>query len=100
MVNEPITSRPSTGLRPVPLTTDHRPSAALVLPLFFTTALFALGSTSSVRQNPRLLWSFLGTAIFLLAWNGMLLARALHARRVLSLELVPRKQHYIQACAH
>jgi len=52
------------------------------------------------HQSPRLLWSFLGTGAVLLAWNGVLLVSALHQRRRFTLEIVLRKQHYIQACAH
>ena len=53
-----------------------------------------------MRQNPRLLWSFLGTGAVLLAWNGVLLVSALRTHRVLTLEIVLRPQHYVQACAH
>jgi hypothetical protein len=52
------------------------------------------------HQSPRLLWSFLGTGAVLLAWNGVLLASALHQRRRFTLAIVLRKQHYVQACAH
>jgi len=53
-----------------------------------------------VHQSPRLLWSFLGTGAVLLAWNGVLLVSALRQRRRFKLEIVLRKQHYVQACAH
>ena len=53
-----------------------------------------------VHQSPRLLWSFLGTGAVLLAWNGVLLVSALRQRRRFTLEIVLRKQHYVQACAH
>src|SRR5262249_61448863 len=53
-----------------------------------------------VHQSPRLLWSFLGTGAVLLAWNGVLLVSALSQRRRLTLKIVLRKQHYVQACAH
>jgi len=36
----------------------------------------------------------------LLAWNGVLLVSALRQRRRFTLEIVLRKQHYVQACAH
>src|SRR5262245_37735338 len=82
-----------------PLTTDH-PRRALFLPFAFTSALLALAFSSPVRQNPRLLWSFLGTGAALLLWNGVLLVSALRTRRDFILEFVPRRQHYVQACAH
>jgi len=53
-----------------------------------------------VRQNPRLLWSFLGTGAVLLAWSGVLLVSALRHRRTFTLEIALRAQHYVQACAH
>ena len=53
-----------------------------------------------VHQSPRLLWSCLGTGAVLLAWNGALLVSVLRQRRRLTLEIVLRKQHYVQACAH
>jgi len=36
----------------------------------------------------------------LLAWNGVLFVSALRQRRRFKLEIVLRKQHYVQACAH
>ena len=47
-----------------------------------------------------MLWSVVGTGAVLLAWNGVLLVSALRTHRVLTLEIVLRKQHYVQACAH
>jgi hypothetical protein len=76
------------------------PARAFVLPLLFTAGLLAFALYPPVRQNPRLLWSFLGTAAVLAAWNGMLLVSALRSHRMLTLEIVLRKQHYVQACAH
>ena len=76
------------------------PGRALALPLLFTAALIASTLYSPVRQNPRLLWGFLGSGAVLIAWNAALLLSALHQRRVLTLEIVFRKQHYVQACAH
>src|SRR5581483_9890497 len=52
-----------------------------------------------VRQNPKLLYAFLGTVAFLGAWSAVLLLRARHTGRKLKLEVVLRKQHYLQACA-
>jgi len=75
------------------------PHRALGLPLFFTLGLVAFGFLDSVRQNPRLLWSFLGAAAALAAWNAAILVWALRTGRTLTLEIVLRKQHYLQACA-
>jgi hypothetical protein len=40
-----------------------------------------------------------GAAAALAAWNAVLYLSALRTGRTLTLEMVPRKQHYIQACA-
>ena len=69
-----------------------------VLPLAFTGALAALMLLPRVQQNPRQLWSFAAAAAVLLLWNAVLYV-ARTRRRPLALEVVLRKQHYLQACA-
>jgi hypothetical protein len=78
-----------------------RPPAArlLSLPLAFVCALALLVFLAPVRQNPRLLRTFLSAAGLLAAWNMALLLRTSRASRTLQLEVVLRKQHYLQACA-
>src|SRR5262245_52381228 len=77
------------------------PSAGgLMLPLAFIVALLALTLVPSVRSNPRLLWSFIGAASALLAWNALMLTAARRHGRRLTVEVVLRPQHYLQACAH
>jgi hypothetical protein len=76
------------------------PRRALVVPFLFTALMLACALYPPVRQNPRLLWSFLGTGAVLLAWDGVLLASALRHRRAFTLEIALRAQHYVQACAH
>ena len=71
-----------------------RPYRAGIMPLAFTTALAALSAIGPVAQNPRLFWSFLGTAGALLLWDAALAARASAGGRALMLEIVLRKQHY------
>ena len=85
---------------PPPGVIGLQPARALALPLTFTLLLVAFGLLPQVRQDAPLLWSFLGAGAWLLAWNALLLATAQHRRRTLSLEIVVRKQHYLQACAH
>ena len=97
-----IRSHPKQGaelLPPVAHPPGMRPAQALALPLTFTLLLVAFGWLPSARQNPTLLWSFWGTGIGLIAWNATLLATALRRGRTLTLEVVLRKQHYVQACA-
>ena len=79
---------------------DVSPGRAFVLPFLFTAGLLGLALYPPVRQNPRLLWSFLGTGAVLLAWNGLLLVSAVRTHRVFTLDIVLRKQHYVQAFAH
>jgi hypothetical protein len=65
----------------------------------FSLALTAFAAIPSARQNPRLLWSFVGAAAILVLWAAILLVVSIARRRELSLEIVLRKQHYLQACA-
>ena len=76
------------------------PGRAFVLPLLFTAGLLACALYPPVQQNPRLLWSLLGTGAVLLAWSIVLLVSALRQHRVFTLQIVLRPQHYVQACAH
>jgi Flp pilus assembly protein TadD len=77
-----------------------RPELALALPLTFTLLLIGLGLLPAIRRNPILLWSFCGAGAMLLAWNAVTLAAAWRRGRTLVVEVVLRKQHYLQACAH
>jgi hypothetical protein len=71
----------------------------LLLPLAFTFGLAGLALLPPVRQNPRLLITFLCAAAALCAWNAILFAWARRSGRMLTLDVVLRKQHYVQACA-
>ena len=71
----------------------------LGLPLVFTTGLAAFALLDSVRQNTSLSRAFLGAAAVLLVRTAVLLTSALRARRSLTLTIVLRKQHYVQALA-
>jgi hypothetical protein len=71
----------------------------LGLPLMFAFCLVAFVLLPQVRQNPPLRWSFLGAGATLIAWTAGLFASALRRHRALTLEVVLRKQHYLQACA-
>jgi len=63
------------------------------LPLAFTAGLAGLAFFTPVGRT------FLVAAIVLCAWNAVLLSLARRSGRKLTLEVVPRKQHYLQACA-
>ncbi|HYV64007.1 MAG TPA: hypothetical protein VE958_15095, partial [Bryobacteraceae bacterium] len=77
-----------------------RPAAnrTLLLPLAFTFGLAGLAFLTPIRQNPKVLSTFLGVAAALFAWNAVLLVSARRAGRTLTLEVVLKKQHYMQAC--
>src|SRR5258705_3936310 len=72
---------------------------ALGLPLIFSSGLVALTFVDSLRQNASVVRAFLGAAVVLIVWNAVLLAMALRAGRTLAVEIVLRRQHYLQACA-
>jgi len=81
-----------------PASTGLARTRPLVLPLIFTLGLGAFLFVDSVRHHPSLVWTCAGTAAVLLAWNAALLASAVRGGRTLSVEIVLRKQHYLQAC--
>ena len=72
---------------------------ALALPLVFALGLVAFTFIDSVRENIALWRTFAGAVAVLLAWNAMLMVSAVRSGRVLAVEIVLRKQHYLQACA-
>src|SRR5216684_3373218 len=76
-----------------------RPLRAVALPLTFTLLLVGFGMLPAIRQNAQLWRSFLGAGAALLAWSMLLLAVALRRGRTFILEILFRKQHYLQACA-
>ena len=87
----------------MPPTTRSQPRSlerANLLPILFTAGLLTFALYPGVRENPRLLWSFLGAGAVLVAWTLALLAAARVTHRSLAVEIALRKQHYVQACAH
>jgi hypothetical protein len=70
----------------------------LTLPLLFTVVLAGLSLLAPIRENSKTMWAFLGAALALLAWNAIL-AATLRTGRKLTLDVVLKKQHYVQACA-
>ncbi len=75
------------------------PARALALPLTFTLLLVAFALLPAIRHSASLLRSFLGAGAALLAWNALLLVMARRRGRSFTLEVVLRRQHYLQACA-
>src|SRR5262245_18334255 len=74
-----------------------RSNKMLRLPLAFTSALVCLALLPAVRQSPGVLGAFLGSAAALLLWTGALSVLVARQGRKLTLEVVLRKQHYLQA---
>ena len=67
------------------------------VPLALAAALLGLLLFPRVRDNPRLVWTFLGLSAALSAWAGILWARARRRGLVFLLEYVPVPSHYVQA---
>ena len=75
------------------------PAGAFGAALVPARALAAFVLVDRVHDNPALFRSFLGAALALGAWNLVLLAASLRGGRRRTLEIAPRAQHYLQACA-
>jgi hypothetical protein len=67
------------------------------LPLVFTCGLAALVFLPSIYQNSKLVAAILTAALILFVWHFALLAQ--RKGRTLTLQVAPRKHHYVQACA-
>ncbi len=87
--------RSPTGERAIPLS----PAAAFALVLGFVACLAALALLPRIHDSPALVRAFGGAALALGAWSAALLAAARRGGRRLTLEVAPRAQHYVQACA-
>ena len=75
------------------------PAQAFAAPLSLIVGIVMLSLLGPVRAQPALFRSFVGVGILLAIWAGALLSHARLRNRVLRLEVVLRRQHYIQACA-
>jgi TPR repeat protein len=53
-----------------------------------------------VRDNPHLVWTFVGVGSVLLVWTAVLWAVAGKRAGAFAIEWAPIKSHYIQACVH
>lgn len=70
-----------------------------LLPIAFAGGLAGLAFLPPLGRNLGVVLAFLGAAIVLSVWNVMLLESARRKGRTLRLEVVAKKQHYLQACA-
>ena len=74
------------------------PWRARAAPLGCTAALATVLTIPSIRHDPRLAWSLAGAVAALIVWHSVLLLRAHAAGRSFEIDVVLRKQHYLQAC--
>ena len=70
-----------------------------MLPFLLSFALAVIGLVGEAPRVAGLRWSLLGAAAALLVWASLLMWTARRTGRVLSLDVVLKKQHYVQACA-
>ena len=70
---------------------------AFALNACFVAGLLALSQFPQLQQRPTVRASVVGAALFLLAWSGLLFG-VLRRRQQVALEIVLRRQHYLQAC--
>ena len=70
---------------------------AFLLNACFVTGLLVLSQLSLLQERPVVRASVVAAALFLLAWSGLLFG-VLRRRQKVSLEIVLRRQHYLQAC--
>ena len=70
----------------------------LLLPLAFALGLAGLAFFPSVHGNPKTFVAFLGASALLCAWNAVLFVSSRRVGRAFSVEVVLKKQHYLQAC--
>jgi hypothetical protein len=70
---------------------------AFVLNACFVAGLLVLSQMPVLAQRPAVRASVAAAALFLLAWSGLLFG-VLRRGQKMALEIVPRRQHYLQAC--
>ena len=75
------------------------PARALLLPQAFSLLVLAFALIGSVARQPRLFAAIVGAGGLLLTWTVVLHALAGRRRRTFALDVVLRKQHWVQACA-
>ena len=69
------------------------------LPTVLALALVACEFLAYAGRTPAVRSTLLAAAAVIITWNALLLARARRGSRPLTLDVVLRKQHYVQACA-
>ena len=75
------------------------PARAMLLPQAFSFLVLAFALVGSVARQPRLFAAIVGAGGALLAWTAVLHVLAVRRQRTFALDIVLRKQHWVQACA-
>jgi hypothetical protein len=89
------TAGPATGA-PV-FSTRLSARSAFLLNASFVVGLLVLSQLSVLESRPVVRASIVGAAVVLLVWSALLFGVLLRGQKV-ALEVVLRKQHYLQAC--
>src|SRR5687767_12970711 len=87
---KPAAGAPATGTR-------LSARGAFALNAGFVAGLLVLSQLSLLQQRPTVRASIVAAALFLLAWSGLLFGVLRRGQKV-ALEIVLRRQHYLQAC--
>jgi hypothetical protein len=87
---KPAAAEPAAGTR-------LSASGAFLLNAGFVAGLLVLSQLSVLQQRPTVRASLVAAALFLLAWSGLLFGVLRRGQKV-TLDIVPRRQHYLQAC--
>src|SRR5205809_7604561 len=82
-----------------PLTRKVSPGRAAAFPLVCAASLAVLGLLDSAHDNETLRRSIVAAAGTLPIWSAVLIASARRSGRTLTLDIVARSQHYLQARA-
>ena len=93
-LSRPHGRTPAQSAAPVP---SASPARVLAFPaaMALTLVVFALLS----RQRAQVFWTFMGAGLALLAWTAAVYVSARQKHRELVLQVLVRRQHWVQACA-
>ena len=73
------------------------PARLLALPFAFSLGLAGVALLPPARANASVRWALIGAALALACWNAVLVVSARRRTVALTLDVVLRKQHYLQA---
>jgi hypothetical protein len=91
------TSARTPAVAAEPAATRLSAGRAFVFNAGFAAGLLLLSQLALLQQRPTVRASIVAAALFLLAWSGLLFGVLRRGQKV-ALEIVVRRQHYLQAC--